>query len=607
MNRKIWARLCPDPTLRTYIRDLFSVMPGQVMLTLALMVALSLTEGVGLLLLIPLLQLVGLDVQQGSMGELARLIAKAFSALGMQPSLITVLGVYVLIISLQALLTRWEQVASFTLNQNFVVYLQQKLYQAIAHTHWLFFCRNRASDFTHALTDETARVGGATYFLLSVLVNSIFTTVYILLALRLSVVMTGLVFGCGLVLLLLLKGRNRLVRTAGEQLSEATNDLYAAVTEHLTGMKTVKSYGAEDRNITLFNQITHRVAQQEISANHHYVAVQLWLKIGSVLLLSIILYVGLKSLTLSTSSILLLLFLFTRIMPRFSSIQQNFQYFLNAIPAFANVKALQRRCEAAAEPNPIAVHTPVELNHSIHLENVCFSYHPTAQSPVVQNLDLVISASQTTAMVGPSGAGKSTVADLVMGLISPTQGQILIDGSPLNFQCMSAWRQQISYVAQETFLFNDTVRANLLWACPEASQANLEQALYLAAADGFVSRLPHRMETRLGDRGVRLSGGEKQRLALARALLRQPSLLILDEATSALDTENEQWIQNTIEHLHGQMTILVIAHRLSTIRWADRIHVLERGSLVESGNWEQLIRRENGRFLALCQAQSIQA
>jgi ATP-binding cassette subfamily C protein len=181
----------------------------------------------------------------------------------------------------------------------------------------------------------------------------------------------------------------------------------------------------------------------------------------------------------------------------------------------------------------------------------------------------------------------------------------VVDGKPLSPERLKSWREQIGYVTQDTFLFNDSVRANLLWARPEASEEEIWRTLKLAAAAGFVSELPDGLETILGDRGVRLSGGERQRLALARALLREPSLLILDEATSALDSENERRIQKAIEGLHGRMTILIITHRLSTIRGADIIHMLERGRLVESGSWKVLMSNEDGRFRALAMVQGI--
>jgi ATP-binding cassette subfamily C protein len=186
-----------------------------------------------------------------------------------------------------------------------------------------------------------------------------------------------------------------------------------------------------------------------------------------------------------------------------------------------------------------------------------------------------------------------------MGLLAPHCGAILIDEQPLDANRLHVWRNQIGYVTQETVLFHDTVRANLLWAAPGATEEELRRALKLAAAEEFVDALPNGLDTMLGDYGARLSGGERQRLALARAFLRHPSLLILDEATSALDTENEQRIQHAIAQLHGHMTILLISHRLSTIQKADMIYVLERGRVVEAGTWDELSVPGNGRLSTL--------
>lgn len=246
----------------------------------------------------------------------------------------------------------------------------------------------------------------------------------------------------------------------------------------------------------------------------------------------------------------------------------------------------------------------IDLRHYIRFEKVSFNYDE-GKTPAISNLDLLIKAGETTAIVGPSGAGKSTIADLVMGLIVPDEGWILVDGTQLTPERIKTWRDQIGYVAQDTFLFHDTIRANLLWAHPGATEEEIDHALRLAAIEEFVAGLPRGLNTILGDRGVLVSGGERQRLALARALLRRPSLLILDEATSFLDSENEKRIQMAIEKLHRQMTILLISHRLSTVRAADFIYVLEDGCLVESGTWDSLLANKKGRFFALCQAQGI--
>jgi ATP-binding cassette subfamily C protein len=576
-------------------------MAWKVVLTLALMVCLGLAEGVSILMLVPLLQLVGLDVQHGALGRIAEFISSIFSIIGIRPTLIAVLCVYVFIVIIHSLLRRWETSVSLTLEYEFVVRLREKLYRAIANTNWLFFARNKVSDFTHALTIEMERIGATTYYILNLLATGIVAIVYILFALKLSAMMTGLVFLCGIGLMFLLKKKTKVAHETGEGLSDAMSGLYNAISEHLNGMKTAKSYGVEERHVEIFRRLAELVRHMYTHAVQNQAEVNYWFNIGSVIILSLVLYVSIQILSIPTAGVLLLLFLFARVMPKLSSIQQNFQSSINMLPSFSRVMELQKRCEEAAETETKR-YEKIDIGNGIKFNKVSFSYD--GNIPVIKDIDIAIKAGQTTAIVGPSGAGKTTIADLLMGLIAPKEGSILLDRKEFSPKSMRAWREQIGYVPQDTFLFNDTVKANLLWAKPNANEEEINQSLRFAAAEEFVSGLSKGLDTILGDRGVLVSGGERQRIALARALLRKPSLLILDEATSSLDSENEKRIQNAIEKLHGQMTILVISHRLSTIRGADIIHVIEDGYLVESGTWDELIAK-NGRFKELCRAQGI--
>jgi ATP-binding cassette subfamily C protein len=477
------------------------------------------------------------------------------------------------------------------------------LYRAIANTEWLTFSRIRSSDLTHALTTEADRVGGATHLLFGLITNAIMLLVYIAVALQLSWKMTILVFAAGVVLLLLLRKKAQEARLAGKDITTATTEMYSAAIEHLDGMKTVKSYSAEERNARLFSNLADRVARMYLQATRNQADTTLLFTIGSVVILGSILYVSFDILKMPVAGFLLLIFLFNRMIPLFGSTQGYYQQYLNVLPSFERVMELQARCEEAAEPRSVGS-SDFELQDAVRFDGVYFSYGGEEAAEAVRDLNLTIASGQTTAIVGPSGAGKSTIADMVMGLIKPGRGRMLVDKEPLTPERLTSWREQISYVAQETFLFNDTVRANLLWACPGADEQRIWRALRLAAAEEFVSALPEGLETFLGDRGVRLSGGERQRLALARALLREPSLLILDEATSALDSENEKRIREAIDELHGSVTILTITHRLSTIRGADIIYVLDGGRLAEAGSWEELVPRE-GRLRALARAQGV--
>jgi ATP-binding cassette subfamily C protein len=302
------------------------------------------------------------------------------------------------------------------------------------------------------------------------------------------------------------------------------------------------------------------------------------------------------------AELVILAFIFSRLLSRMTAIQDNWQRTMQSLPSFTATEHMRQSFLAAAEPPGLDAFGRIALQREICLENVEFRYDPARETAALHGVSLVIPARQITAVCGPSGAGKSTLADLLLGLLRPTAGRILIDGEPLAEACLHAWRRSVGYVPQETFLFNETVRANLLWVQPEATEADLRSALHTAAAADFVDRLPQGLDTVVGDRGVRLSGGERQRLALARALLCEPSVLVLDEATSALDTQNERFIQQAIKRLHGRLTVVLIAHRLSTVRMADQIVVFEKGKVAEIGRWDELCVREEGIFRQLVAA-----
>ena len=591
-------------TIWDYLSALARLSSWKLAFVSVLTVCVTLTEGIGLLMLVPLLQVVGLDMGGGAVGRLGGLVTSIFDAVGARPTLVVVLGLYVLVIGARAFASSWQTVVSAAIAQEFKVYLRQRLYRAIVNTDWLFFSRSRSSDFTHVLTTELDRVGRATRQLLRLIAEVGVAAVYVVVAVFLSPAMSALAFLSAAGLMLLLRGKMGATRATMKEASRATKGLHAAVGEQLSGTKTIKSFGAEERNVAIFSRFNERIAQLYIDASRHGADASLWLNVGVVLVLSLIVYVSIEVLATSASALLLLLYLFAMITRMLTRVQTHHHEFIVESQAFDTVEEMEARCEAAAEPEPERSEE-IELRDAARLEGVSFSYHDSGEPLVVDELDLTIRAGKTTAIVGPSGAGKSTIADLVMGLIRPDEGRVLVDGRPLRAEQMRSWRSGIGYVPQDTFLFHDTVRENLLWARPEASEEEIREALRLAAAEEFVSGLPEGMETVLGDRGVRLSGGERQRLALARAVLRKPSLLILDEATSNLDSENERRIQGAIEELHGSMTILIITHRLFTTRSADEVYVLERGRLVESGDIGTLVARKRGRFLELCRAQSI--
>ena len=238
-----------------------------------------------------------------------------------------------------------------------------------------------------------------------------------------------------------------------------------------------------------------------------------------------------------------------------------------------------------------------ELKQAIRFEGVALKYAPELPAALTE-ITFTLPKGQMLALVGPSGSGKSSTADLLTGLYAPTAGRILIDDIPLDNLNLLSWQQRLGVVSQDTFLFNASIAENIAFGTPGAGRAQIQAACTAAQAAGFIESLPESYDTLVGERGYRLSGGQRQRLSLARAILRNPELLILDEATSALDSQSERLVQEAIDRFERSHTVLVIAHRLSTIVRADQILVLDDGCIVEQGNHNDLLAKR-GKYYGL--------
>ncbi|RJR32908.1 MAG: ATP-binding cassette domain-containing protein [Desulfobacteraceae bacterium] len=281
-------------------------------------------------------------------------------------------------------------------------------------------------------------------------------------------------------------------------------------------------------------------------------------------------------------------------MPYTKDIIHSRQELAGFIGSIVRVKEMVHAAERACliEGGPV---TDVKLDRAIRLDQVCFSYEENGD-PILKNVTVTIPAGRITAIVGRSGAGKSTLIDLIPRLRTPLSGSIFIDDRPIEDFALKALRRSIAFVSQECFLFNDTIEKNIRYSRPASTEEEVINAAKAAYAHQFIEELPGGYRTVVGDRGLKMSGGQRQRLALARALLQSATIIILDEPTSSLDSESEKYIQTAIRDIRSQekKTLIIIAHRLSTIKNADQIIVIDRGEIVECGNHGELL--QGGKF-----------
>lgn len=584
----------PVAALRELLSDVIRVSPRNTAVGVTLLFVLTLTEGASLLLLGPILEQV-VVIEENPLPRAEGWLSAALGWVGASVSLGPVLSLFVAIAGVRALVQHASIRALVAVREEVVESYRSRLYRAIASAEWRFLVTRAPSHFVHALTGEINRVGQVVSSLNDLAVAALVSVVYLGLALRVAPILTILVLVCSVVLALAVRGEFEYARQLGEQGAAERRHLHQTISEQLASLKTARVYGAVGRHLAEVERLSRAALALGNTSAQADSRFQQSLEFGSTALLGVMLYAASTVFEIQPALLLVLMFVFARLMPRIIQIYRIVRALRMILPIVADVQARLRECHEAAEA-PVSPARQVAFQSGIRFEDVSFSYLRRGDRAAVSGLDLVIAAGRTTAIVGASGSGKSTVADLLTGLLTPSGGRIYIDDQVLTADGLASWRAQIGFVPQDTFLFHDTVRANLAWARTTASEGDLWEALRQAAADQFVADLPAGLDTVIGERGVLLSGGERQRLAIARALLRRPSLLVLDEATSSLDVEHESRIQDAIDALHHRLTLVIITHRLTTIRHADVIHVMAAGRIVQSGNWYTLQQDEYGPF-----------
>ncbi len=588
-------------SITAFTRRVFKEQRIRFSLALGGAVTASFLEGFSIALLLPLLRMIIGPAGAGdSTGRIGEAVERLFAFIGVSLNIGSVLVLMVLMVVVQQIVLLLQQKLVFGSQHRFTSRVRDRLYRSFFGARWAFFVKTRPGDMANALAGEAGRCGEAFRVLNLVLSGIVISGFYLSLAMLLSWQAT-LIAGAGsAAVMLIFKRETDKGKALGAAITESSQAFHGEVIEQLSAAKLIKGYAAQNAVIARFQQYYKNVAHSMFRGNFHNARLKAFLETGMGLIFAITIYVAVVVLNINFAKLIVFLLVFYRVGPRLSNVQTNISQLHLLTPALQRIDDLKAEADAMAEKN--GERTLETLAWGISFLEVGFSYEPG--HPILQDVSFDIPKGKTVAIVGSSGVGKSTVIDLIIGLIEPDEGRIALDGAPLSEYDLNTWKAKLGYVAQDTVLFNDTVRANIAWTSPDAEMEQIVDAAKLANAHEFIEAMPQGYGTVIGTDGIKLSGGQRQRLALARAILRRPELLILDEATSALDAESEQRIQAAVESLAGEMTIVIVTHRLATVRHADLIYVLEGGRVIERGTWEQMAQGQ-GRFEQLKRLQAL--
>jgi ATP-binding cassette, subfamily B, bacterial MsbA len=586
--------------VRTELRLLRLVRPYRTLLALGLVTTslASLLDGFTLVVLIPLLKhLFGTagQLRPGStrLEELMDKLVEPIVA-GVGPG--QAAGRLVVLLALGLLLKNTLSYASSQISvraqEGLVRDVRSRLFSHLLTLEMDFFQRTRAGQLISSIiteVDQTKTV--ITASLLSLFQNLVVVVTTLFILSQISIRLTILTLAFVPLLVLGLQILLRRLRSHAQARARERGEITATITERLGAIRLIRAYGEEQRETSRFRAQAERYRKRVIRTQRFSSLTSPLTEIFSGFLVILIIWAGTKPGLVGLPSALapeaIIVFLMAAL--KLSSPLKTIASFPAAMAV--TLASAERVFDLLDQP-PAELEVPGEetarFDREIMFDNVSFRYG--SGDLVLNEVSFRMPRGKIVALVGPSGAGKTTAADLLPRFHDPTSGHILMDGVPLTKLTRRSLRALMGIVSQETVLLNDTVLANIGYGSSGATREQVEAAAEAANAAGFITALPHGYDTMLGERGTRLSGGQRQRIAIARALLRDPPILILDEATSALDTESERLVQQAIERLMHHRTVLVIAHRLATVRDADEIVVLDAGRVVQRGTHEELLQ-----------------
>ena len=578
------------------VRYLYSALRWRLFVWLALIVLASVLEGVTLGLFLPIIA--GAD----SDAPLQQMFTSAFDYLGIEYTLPLALGAMTALYAVRTVLVVIQEVFVARQLADLMVEIKSRMVDQLLRADYQYFTKRGVGYFNNAATVEFTNLTNAFDFCTRAMVAAGFTVTYVVLALMVNPVLAIAFLIFAVPAYFLLRTAFRLVQQVSVQNTENNSLLQSHLIQTLNGFKYFKATASTRGIWRAISSAIDRQGSLLYDQRRLESVVRNGVDLLTVLLIAALLFYYVELVGTAFVEMIFMLVILRRTATFAQNTQTTFQRFLEfsgSVRLFQGLGVELSRNEEVFEPDAVAP----DFDQPIRLDNVSFGYD--GSSPVLDDVSLVIPPRRKVAFVGVSGAGKTTLATLLTGILRPTSGVVSIGGVSYDRIDQMRLREGIGYVTQESLIFNDTVQNNVsLWDDDGVSLENVQPAVKTAHAAEFIEDLPQVYDTMLGDNGVKISGGQRQRISIARELYKDARVLIFDEGTSALDTESERIIQQNIDELRDNTTLILIAHRLSTVRNSDMIFVLEDGRIVEQGPYDYLYAM-GGRFTEMVDQQAI--
>lgn len=582
------------------LRDVAGYNPRYTVAVIGLGLLAAILEGVGLSFILPIIEIVQLENPAAEADGIMSAFVTVYQASGVPLTLGTaVLGVSIVMIIRYA--------SSFgvswlreVLRTYYIRDLQDRAFRNALNARVSYYDEEGSDDILNAIVTQTYYAGRVIQRSIQVIEQTLIAGVYLTIA---FVIAPWLTFFTGVVLGGFSVFFRRVLESGydiGDEVANANERRQEAVQAGTQGTRDIRIFGVADELYRDFRSAIDQYTTARIILRRNEAAIQKFYNLIVAVSVFVLIYLALTYANLSLGSLGVFLFAMFRLGPKASTVNSKFYQIENDLPHLVRTLAFIEELQTRKEAKRGTMEAPSEIE-TIDFDNVWFSYNDEEQT--LRGIDFEVEKGEFVGFVGQSGAGKSTIVSLLARMYEVDKGEIRASGVPIDKMPIDEWRERMSVVRQNPFIFSDTLRYNLTIGNREVTDAELDQVCEIAKVDEFLDDLPEGYNTRLGDKGVRLSGGQKQRVALARALIEDADLLILDEATSDLDSNLEKQVQQSIEEMHRNYAIITIAHRLSTVKNADRIYTVENGQITERGDHNELVAT-NGKYAELYDIQS---